>query len=218
VLNSSSEWILHTDEGLRIVPQELWDRVKARQRARSEDLGKLVRRGLNSASAKRAGRKPKYLFSGLLNCGTCGARFVIADRTHYACASRVNGGAAACTSDVRIKREIIESGLLAGIKNDLLAPDVMAEVRRHVHKTVRDNARTLPDVGSRLQVVEREVANLTDAIASGTLRACGSRRAPGSRRVGTCATTGGTAASKASQCGAFAAANSGAVPRPGRPP
>src|SRR5215469_5977815 len=39
VLNSSSEWIVHTDERLRIVPQELWDRVKARQRARSEDPG-----------------------------------------------------------------------------------------------------------------------------------------------------------------------------------
>jgi len=149
----------------------LWDRVKARQRARSEDLGNRVRRGLNAISAKRAGRRPKYLFSGLLNCGTCGARFVIADRTHYACASRVNGGAAACGSDVRVKRETIEAGLLAGIKSDLLAPDVMAEVRRHVHQIVRDRARASPEEGSRLHVVEREVVNLTDAIASGTLRA-----------------------------------------------
>jgi len=171
VLNARSEWIVHTDERLRIVPQELWDRVKARQRARSEDLGKRVRHSLNAVSAKRAGRKPKYLFSGLLNCGTCGSRFVVADRTHYACASRLNGGAAACASDVRVKREIIESGLLAGIKNDLLAPDVMAEVRRHVHQIVRDHSRTSPDEGNRLHVVEREVANLTDAIASGTLRA-----------------------------------------------
>ena len=171
VLNPRSEWIVHTDERLRIVPQELWDRVKARQRARSENVGASVRRGLNAVSAQRAGRKPKYLFSGLLNCGTCGARFVIADRTHYACASRVNGGAAACASDVRVKRETIESGLLAGIKNDLLAPEVMAEVRRHVHQIVRDHARTSPDEGNRLYVVEREVANLTDAIASGTLRA-----------------------------------------------
>ena len=61
--------------------------------------------------------------------------------------------------------------MLAGIKNDLLAPDVVGEVRRQVQQIVRENARTLPDEGSRLQVVEREVANLTDAIASGTLRA-----------------------------------------------
>ena len=171
VLNPSSEWIVHTDERLRIVPQELWDRVKARQRVRSEDVGESVRRALNAVTAKRAGRKPKFLFSGLLNCGICGARLVIADRTHYACSSRVNGGAAACASGVRVKRDIIESGLLAGIKNDLLAPDVVGEVRRQVQQIVRENARTLPDEGSRLQVVEREVANLTDAIASGTLRA-----------------------------------------------
>lgn len=170
MLNPTSERIVHTDETLRIVPQELWDRVKARQRARSADRRACVRRGLNAAS-KRAGRKPKYLFSGLLSCGTCGARLVIADRTHYACASRINGGAAACASDVRIKRDIIESRLLAGIKNDLLAPDVMAEVRRHVHQVVRDNARTSPDKQERLQAVERKVANLTDAIASAALRA-----------------------------------------------
>jgi DNA invertase Pin-like site-specific DNA recombinase len=126
VLNPDSEWVIHADERLRIVPQELWDRVKARQRARSEDLGESVRRGLNAAPARRTGRKPKYLCSGLLNCSICGARFVMADRSHYACSSRVNGGAAACTSDSRIKRDVIESGLLTGIKNDLLAPDVLA--------------------------------------------------------------------------------------------
>jgi hypothetical protein len=47
----------------------------------------------------------------------------------------------------------------------------MAEVRRHVHQIVRDRARTLPDEGNRLHAVEREVSNLTDAIASGTFRA-----------------------------------------------
>src|SRR5262249_13580156 len=49
--------------------------------------------------------------------------------------------------------------------------EVMAEVRRHVYQIVRDHARTSADEGNRLYVVEREVANLTDAIASGTLRA-----------------------------------------------
>src|SRR5262249_23131942 len=158
-------------EVLRIVPQELWDRVKAPQRARSEAVGEGVRRGLKAATAKRAGRKPKYLFSGLLRCGSCGARLVIADRRHYACSSRANGGEATCASDVRIKRSAVESGLLAGIKRDLLAPEVIAEVRREVLRTLRLKSRVDLGQPDRLAVVEREVANLTEAIASGALRA-----------------------------------------------
>jgi hypothetical protein len=45
----------------------------------------------------------------------------------------------------------IESGLLAGIKNDLLAPDVMAEVRRQVQQIVREKARAVPDEGNGKQ-------------------------------------------------------------------
>jgi hypothetical protein len=43
-------------------------------------VGESMRRGLKAVSGKRTGRKPKYPFSGLLRCGTCGARFVIAAR------------------------------------------------------------------------------------------------------------------------------------------
>ena len=169
VANPESEWIVHTAERLRIIPQELWERVKARQKARSEEIGEHVRRG-HEAARKRTGRKPKFLFSGLLQCGLCGARFVIADRTHYACSSRVNGGEAACASDVRIKRALVESGLLAGIKSELLSAEVVEEIRRFIKQSVRALSRTSTPRSKRLAVVEREVANLVDAVASGALR------------------------------------------------
>ena len=128
-------------ERLRIVPQDLWERVKARQKARSEDIGESVRRGHKAAAQKRTGRKPKFLFSGLLQCGLCGARFVIADRAHYACSSRVHSGESACASGVRIKRTLVESGLLAGIKRDLLAPEVVEEIRRYIKQSLRALSR-----------------------------------------------------------------------------
>lgn len=84
--------------------------------------------------------------------------------------SRVNGGESACSSDVRIKRQVVESGVLAGIKNDLLAPEVIAEVRRHVQQIVRARTRHAPSEKSRLAVLEQEIVNLTNAIASGALK------------------------------------------------
>ena len=163
---------MHTDESLRIVPQDLWDRVKARQRARSETIGETVKRGLRRA-VMRTGRKPSFLFSGLLKCGCCGANYVMTSRTHYSCASRTHGGKAACESAIRIKRTVVETGLLNGIKEELLAPDLIAEVGRQVREIVRRKMRAAqsPSDGSdRLAALEREIGNLTDAIAGGALK------------------------------------------------
>jgi site-specific DNA recombinase len=170
VENPNSEWIVSIDERLRIVPRALWDRVKARQKVRSEEIGGRVRKGYQAALRSRPGRKPKFLFSGLLRCGLCGARFVIADRTRYACSSRVNGGQAACASDVRIKRTVVEGGLLRGIKSDLLAPQMIADIGCETRRSLKVKTRTAAPSPKRLAAVEEEVRNLVEAIASGALR------------------------------------------------
>ena len=168
--NPSSEWIVRTEERLRIVPQPLWDRVQARQKARSETIGDKVRKGYQAALRSRPGRKPKYPFSGLLRCGLCGARFVMADRTHYACSSRVNGGKSACGSEVRIKRAVVERGLLGGIKSDLLSAEILADIEHETRRSLKAQKRAARPDPQRRAATEEEIKNLVDAIASGRLR------------------------------------------------
>ena len=167
VLNPESEWIVHDEERLRIVPQQLWDAVKARQQAQTDTIGERVKRGLSKDAAKHTGRGPRYLFSGLLKCGECGANFTIASKTSYACASRVNGKG--CTNDAWIRRDVIEAGLLAGIKQELLSADAIVEVRRRVAKLLNDQ-KPAKNLGKAIDKAETEIENLTDAIASGKLR------------------------------------------------
>jgi DNA invertase Pin-like site-specific DNA recombinase len=67
-LNSESEWIVQEVPDLRIVEQDLWDKVKAR-------LGKLeASRNGADAPGYWDPRRPRYLFSGLLKSGVCGGR------------------------------------------------------------------------------------------------------------------------------------------------
>src|ERR1017187_7744634 len=99
----------NSDERLRIVPQPLWDRVKARQAQRSHGIGALVRGGLRQR-APGAGRPAKHLFSGLLSCGVCDASFVLRNRTAYACASYWNG--AACTNSINVSRSVVQDVML----------------------------------------------------------------------------------------------------------
>lgn len=169
VPNPPSEWVTRDDERLRIVPQPLWNRVKARQRERADTIGKRIKAGVSRDRAQRTGRDPKYLFSGLLKCGKCGSNFIMAGRDHYACASRLNGGEAACDNDAYLRRSQIEPGLLAGIKRELSAPEVLEEIVRRVRQRVK-KPRTA-DNRTHVEKLEREVASLVDAIASGALRA-----------------------------------------------
>jgi site-specific DNA recombinase len=156
-----------TDDSLRIVPQELWDRVKARQDATRRGIGALVKGGLRK-NGPGAGRPPKYLFSGLLACAECGASFVLRNRTCYACASWWNG--AACANSINVSKDLVQEILLGGIQEDLHDPAIVDEFESRFKLAMRKTREAVPDQKRRIAALEREVANLADAIASGALR------------------------------------------------
>lgn len=70
-LNPDSEWVIQEVPELRIVDQELWDAVKARQASVSASRDT---RDTSSPDHFREKRRPRYLFSGLSKCGCCGGR------------------------------------------------------------------------------------------------------------------------------------------------
>lgn len=69
----------------------------------------------------------------------------------------------------RFRRDVVQAGLLAGIKRDLLSPAAIEEVRRRVVKLAKAE-KPVVDSGAAIEKAEAEVANLTDAIATGALR------------------------------------------------
>jgi DNA invertase Pin-like site-specific DNA recombinase len=156
------------EERLRIVPQELWDRVKARQMQRRKEAGALVKGGLRKRAAG-GGRKGKYLFTGLLVCDVCGASFVLRNREYYCCASHWNG--ASCSNTINVPRKLVQDVLLDGIREDLSDPEVIAEVERRMRAAVRERLRgPQANYGKRIAELQREIGNVTDAIAAGILK------------------------------------------------
>jgi DNA invertase Pin-like site-specific DNA recombinase len=71
VLRPESEWVITEEPELRIVSEELWNRVQARLRETVENHP-----GMKPGLLHRAATVP-YLFSGLLKCGDCGANLTI---------------------------------------------------------------------------------------------------------------------------------------------
>lgn len=163
------EWIVQKMPHLRIVPQDLWDRVVARRQEIHEKLAAIQR--LNPKA--RTGAGPKYLFSSLLKCGVCGANYAMSNATHYACSTYINQGTAVCANNIRVSRRVVESRLLEAIKADLFTEEGIAlfkkEVRRLLaERKVGENADK-KDTRRDLQKVEKELANIMEAIKQGII-------------------------------------------------
>jgi hypothetical protein len=112
-LRPQDDWVIAERPEFRIVPQGLWDRVKVRQR---ENAKRAASRGSHS------GRGPKYLFSGLLKCATCGGNYIIYNSKYYGCSFHTNRGSAICANGKVVQRARIEDRLLGAIQREGLHP------------------------------------------------------------------------------------------------
>jgi hypothetical protein len=76
--NPEAKWIRTEVPELRIVDDELWQRVKLRQAELATQFGSTIK-GVRKARAERLNRlcRPAFLLSGLLTCGCCGGKYGI---------------------------------------------------------------------------------------------------------------------------------------------
>jgi site-specific DNA recombinase len=124
LLRPPEEWVTTSHPELRIVSDDTWRKVKARQRERADQIGARVRLGLSKYQANAIGAYPKYLLSGLLRCGLCGSNLIVSGPAQgYVCATRVNGGLRACSNRLRLPRVRLERLLLSWIPSVLIGAE-----------------------------------------------------------------------------------------------
>ena len=169
-----AQWVTHDVERLRIIPQELWDRVKARQAARSTAIGVHIAAGIERVRS-RPGRPSRYVLSGLVYCPMCGSSYIIADHYRHACSTHHNGGGSACINTARYSYAEAEQELFTGLRAFMERPEIVADLRKHVVDVLRergeadDARRKGQDNRGQIAQLEAERDNLVAAIASGVL-------------------------------------------------
>ena len=153
-----SEWVIVERPELRIVPQELWDAVRARFAA--------PRRG---GGGQGPGPRPATLLGGLLTCGRCGGAMVAVSARAYGCAARKDRGPAVCEGTL-VRRDVAERRLLAEVREMLLAPESVAEMRAEVARLVEEQAQTgqadQAAAQARAKALQAELGRLVEAIAT----------------------------------------------------
>jgi DNA invertase Pin-like site-specific DNA recombinase len=163
-LNPEPSWICQEVPELRIIDDGLWKAVKHRQ---SESRG-VVSPGGPRLRPEQA-RRPAYLLSGLLKCGTCGGGFSKVSEKHYGCSNARNRGT--CDNRLTIRREVIEASVLSGLKTHLMHPDLVKEFIAEFHREInrasaeRETAHELRK--EELARVERQIRSIVEAIKEG---------------------------------------------------
>ncbi|WP_233493443.1 recombinase family protein [Ruegeria atlantica] len=166
-LNPPEDWVIEDVPDLRIMSDDLWNAVKARQEeTRSTAISDGIRKlGLT----KRA----RHLFSGMLTCGGCGGGVIQVGKHYYGCSTHRNKGT--CDNRLTIKRAELEDRVLSGLKEQLLHPDLIAEFTKAYQEEYNRLAGSIQQERSSatrdLAQIERKIAHLIDAISDGMFHA-----------------------------------------------
>ncbi len=170
--NPPERWERRDVPELRIVSDELWQAVKERQQSvtvRSGWQATHAADGGGAANPLNAAHRPRFLLSGLICCGMCAGGYTITGKDRYGCATRRQKGA--CDNGRTITRQQVESRVLEGLKERLLAPDLVAEfVSALQDEVAAARSRAKKDDASRskkLAEVERKIASMLKAIEDG---------------------------------------------------
>ncbi|NNM73701.1 recombinase family protein [Enterovirga aerilata] len=165
-LNPEAEWIRSEAPELRIVPQELWDAAKVRQDELTSLYQKQIegsRAAVNRIAAANGGlnatHRPRTLLSGLLFCGCCDGSYARRGQDRYACTNHVL--AHGCDNARTVDRKVLETRVLAGLRDRMMTPEIAAEaMRAYAEETNRLNRERR----SSADTTRRELAETDKAI------------------------------------------------------
>ena len=167
-MNPREEWIIKDVHELRVIPQELWDKVKTRQRDMKRET-RPDKLKVKAGDQFWQHQRPRYLLSGLVKCGCCGANFTKYGANRFACAGARDR--ATCTNTLTIRGDVLEASILAGLQTRLMEParfeqfakEFVAETNRQRMASMA--AKTVAQAA--IDRIERQIKRLVDAIVEG---------------------------------------------------
>jgi site-specific DNA recombinase len=156
-LNPAHEWVKREVPQLRIIEDDLWERVQAIKQQYSSRWG-------NKRQSK------KRLLSGLLKCGRCGGGMTISRGDRYYCSARREKST--CNADRGIGARELEERVLNGLRdillgNHALVDEFAAEFKRELARLRKERHGASRRLVKDLQQVERGIKRCLDFITGG---------------------------------------------------
>jgi len=163
--NPPEAWIVKDVPALRVIGQDLWQRVKQRQKVLTKD----TRPDARGPRPFWKQTRPGHLLAGLMKCGACGGSYTKRSATLFGCATARDKGT--CDNRINIRRDVLEEGILAGLKERLMDPELFKVFAKEFAREIRHlNAGRTIDREQLRQEVDRlphQIDRLVMAIANG---------------------------------------------------
>ena len=164
-LNPKTEWITEDVPQLRIVDQDLWDRVAARL-ATVRSQPSVIKR---QKSEFWLHRRPANFTTGRVFCGGCLKQMAVIGKDYLGCNYARRRGT--CSNRKAVRRSAIEAVVIDGLKSQLMAPELVKEFISAFHaeanRRVGEQAAERLAMERELPQINKKISGLVDAIASG---------------------------------------------------
>jgi site-specific DNA recombinase len=168
------QWSVQERPELRIVTQEVWDRVRARQQEVRRAFG--LKPGDSRIRGRSAAMHSRHLFSGFLRCGVCGNAIVTVSGGYgsprYGCPTSWRHGLSACTNRLTIRAKVADAKLVAGLRQQLLHPDTLRTVTESLaaalNAVIDERPKRRESIEKAIADAERRLRHLVDAVESGS--------------------------------------------------
>ena len=158
-------------EDLTIIDKELWDRVQTR-------LTEL--KGTWPVSKRKRGfyqqksyihTSPTHLFSGLMQCNSCGGAIVLVSGKgsgYYGC---YNSKRKTCQNTLLIPRKKIEEKVITELRKNVLTTENLEYVYKNVEKLTAEGLNEVPELlkkkEAQLEKIQQEVKNYLNFVKLG---------------------------------------------------
>jgi DNA invertase Pin-like site-specific DNA recombinase len=156
---------------LAIVSDELWNAAKARQHALDAKAEAAAPEG-NAKGAFWSRQRPRFLFSGLMRCGECGAGFSKYGPSRFACSAARNKGTTVCRNKLSIRCDDLENTVLGSLRHRLMDPALFKLfVTEFTAEWNRQQANAGAEIAQKRGDLDRakaQISHLLDALMNGT--------------------------------------------------
>ena len=166
--NDAAEWVFKEVPEMRIVSDELWSRVKERQK----EVGNLFDFG--QSNRLNSTHRPEYLLSGMLQCAECGGPYAISGKDRYSCTNRKKRlpidelGGACCGNSKTITRHELEERVLNCLPVAFYSLDIFDRISEKMVTYETNKLKSAPSRGEELTaelvVVKSKQASLMQQI------------------------------------------------------
>jgi site-specific DNA recombinase len=161
-----SEWRISDRPELRIINDELWQRVQAKNLRMAKLYGGHHQGLLNRSASSR------NLLTGFLKCGLCGGNLVIVtgrQRRHamYGCPQHFYRST--CSNDLKVRQAWLETQLLSDLQQALLQPEAidyaLQEFQRQLDSASASAGKDRERKKAHKKELEEQLQRLTTAVA-----------------------------------------------------